>query len=182
MKQPRRHLRLTYRKQTPSAPGDSHLQASRKRLLGLALGASLAGAGCGDFEPIPAPDASIVAPDASERDDSGIVPPMAPPQDAGEFRDAGSDAGDETDAGSNDVGDETDAGEQDSGPFDAGEVPPMPPPRDSGTSPRDTGTSPRDTGTSQRDTGTSPRDTGIVIRDIARPPMPPPRRDTNRPR
>ena len=172
MNKRRQHLRLNYRKKTLVPSGETHLEASRKRLLGLALGASLAGAGCGDFEPIPpmAPpqDAGHVTPnDAGDETDSGHIAPMPPPWDVGDFHDAGA---------------ETDAGETaDSGPYDSGEIPPMPPPRDSGTSPRDTGTPPRDTGTSRRDTGVVRRDMGAIRRDTGHvPPMPPPREDAGR--
>ena len=185
MKIKRQHLLLRYHRQRLlDAPVTARLQDRRNALLAMALGASLAGGtACGDVpEYIDKPDVGLIAPmpnpdggavmdaaqgDSAMRDDGGEIPPMPPPQDAGEAP-----------------------------PHDGGEIPPMPPPRDAGEPPRDggeippmppprdTGTSPRDTGTSPRDTGTSPRDTGISRGDIQRPPppMPPPRRDIGRER
>lgn len=168
MKTPRQHLRLDFKRCSQPQAADSRLESSRKRLLALALGASLTGAaGCGDLEPIPEPD-------------TGVVAPMPPPRDAGFLSDAGflQDSGASSDAGSeSDAGEFEDAGEfDDAGATDSGEIPPMPPPRDAGVSERDTGEvppmpPPRDTGVSPRDTGEvppmpPPRDTGVSRRDI----------------
>jgi len=170
MKTPRQHLRLDFQRSSRPQAEESRLESSRRRLLALALGASLSGsAGCGDLEPIPEPDA-------------GVIAPMPPPQDTGGLNDAGflHDSGVLNDAGpESDAGDFEDAGDfDDAGATDSGEVPPMPPPRDTGVSERDTGEvppmpPPRDTGVSPRDTGEvppmpPPRDTGISRRDIGR--------------
>ncbi len=171
MKTPRQHLRLDFKRSSQPQAADSRLESSRKRLLAIALGASLTGAaGCGDLEPIPEPDI-------------GVIAPMPPPRDTGFLDDAGflQDSG-----ASSDLGSERDAGDfDDAGATDSGEVPPMPPPRDTGVSPRDTGevppmppprdsgVSPRDTGEvppmpPPRDTGVSPRDIGPAVRDVGR--------------
>ena len=164
MKTPRKHLRLDFKRSASRAPIDSRLEGSRKRLIALALGASLTGAaGCGDLEPIPAPD-------------TGVIAPMPPPQDTGPIGDSGwlddsgssADVGSETDASAAlDAGDFTDAGAT-----DRGELPPMPPPRDAGERP-DLGPIAVDTGEvppmpPPRDTGVSRRDVGPATRDLGR--------------
>ncbi len=170
MKKTRQHLRLDFQRSSQSQKVDSRLESSRKRLLALALGASLSGAtACGDLEPIPAPDTGLEE------------PPMVPPQDSGFARDASAhltDAGFLDDAGeASDTGDWTDAGE----PEDTGELPPMPPPRDTGSR-RDVPILREDVGRTVPDTGEvppmppPPRDTGVSIRDIGRA-----ERDTRRP-
>ena len=156
MKKPRQHLRLDFQCRAAQTTPATRLDASRKRLLALALGASLGGAAaCGDLETIPAPDAGVVDPPSDTGASSDAATALT---DAGFLRDASE---------RNDAGESTDDG----GLTDAGEQPPMPPPRDAGVSPRDTGTSSRDTGVSPRDTGVvppmpPPRDTGISRRDI----------------
>jgi len=174
MKKPRQHLRLDFQRRAAHTPPATRLDASRKRLLALALGASLGGAAaCGELETIPAPDAGVVDPPSDTGASSDAATALT---DAGFLRDTSerNDAGESADDGGlTDAGEQPpmpmpeDAGDAEGG--DTGVVPPMPPPRDAGVSPRDTGVSPRDTGTSSRDTGVSPRDTGVV------PPMPPPR-------
>jgi hypothetical protein len=175
MKKTRQHLRLDFQRTTQRKKIETRLESSRKRLLALALGASLSGAAaCGDLEPIPAPDAGLEE------------PPMVPPQDSGFSRDASAhlsdagfldDAGETDDAGAiRDAGDWTDAGE----PEDTGEIPPMPPPRDTGSR-RDIPLLREDVGRTVPDTGEvppmpPPRDTGVSLRDIGRA-----ERDTRRP-
>jgi len=155
------HLRLSYLRRRLGGE-------ERHALAALALSASLA---CGDMPAhIPAPDANDQTAhdagadlDAGEvvdagLEDAGFLPPMPPPEDAGDW-----DSGEVVAP----MPPPMDAGD---GPRDAGEVvPPMPPPRDSGVSPRDSGevVPPMPP---PRDSGVSPRDSGEVL-----PPMPPPR-------
>ena len=181
MKKTRKHLRHDFQRTAQSKRAETRLEASRKRLLALALGASLSGAtACGDLEPIPAPDAGLEE------------PPMPPPRDSGFTEDASgnlSDAGFHDDAGAlEDVGEPNDAGDfDDAGGWtdagdaeDTGELPPMPPPRDTGAS-RDIPLLREDVGRTVPDTGEvppmpPPRDTGVSRRDIGRA-----ERDTGRP-
>ena len=175
MKKTRQHLRLDFQRTAHRQKVENRLESSRKRLLALALGASLSGAtACGDLEPIPAPDAGMEE------------PPMVPPQDSGFARDASAhlldagfidDAGETHDANNQgDVGESEDAGE----PEDTGELPPMPPPRDTGPT-RDIPRLQEDVGRTVPDTGEvppmpPPRDSGVSLRDIGRA-----ERDTRRP-
>ena len=172
MKKPRQHLRLDFQRRAAHTPPATHLDASRKRLLALALGASLGGAAaCGDLETIPAPDAGVVDSPSDTGASSDAATALT---GAGFLRDTSE---------RNDAGESTDDG----GLTDAGEHPHADARRCRGRrrwrhrggpahaahaaqgSRRAIQVSHRDTGTSSRDTGVSPRDTGVV------PPMPPPR-------
>ena len=164
MKNPRQHLRLSFARKTPVDAAPSRLDASRKRLLALAFGASLgATSGCGDSEPIPPmPGDAGDLWDAGTLDDTGLTNDAGEWSDASEESDAGewSDAGEERDSGADDSGPippmpqpQRDAATADLGPImvdvgrteqDSGEVPPMPPPRDAGVSVRDVGPASRD--------------------------------------